>query len=77
MPSFTISCPADKWEDAKRWFLLAAPNQTLNEGEANLTDNDWIRHKILLMVKGQIVKGKRIEQESKAVSPVDDAFTIT
>ena len=76
MPNFTISCPANKWEDAKRWFLLSAPNQTLEEGEANLSDNDWIKHKILLMVKSQIVKGKRIEQEAEAVSPVDDAFTI-
>jgi len=76
MPSFTINCPADKWPDAKRYFLLAAPNQTLNEGEANLSDDDWIKHKILLMIKGIVVKGKRIEQEEQTQQPVDDAFTI-
>ena len=76
MPSFTITCPADKWEDVKRWFLLASPNQTLNEGEANLSDNDWIKAKILLGVKAHIVRGKRLEAEQEAVEPIDDAFTI-
>ena len=76
MPKFTINCPDDKWEDAKKYILLAAPNQTLNEGEANLSDNDWIKLKILLMMKGLVVTGKRMEQEERASQPIDDAFTI-
>ncbi len=77
MPKFTINCPDDKWEDAKKYFLLAVPNQTLNESEANLSDNDWIKLKILLMVKGLVANGMRIEKEEQAQEPIDDAFTIT
>lgn len=76
MPNFTITCPADKWEEAKKYFLLASPNQTLEEGEEQLSDNDWIKKKILLMVKSQVVMGKRMEQEQQAQQPIDDAFTI-
>lgn len=76
MPSFTITCPADKWEDAKKWFLLDAPNQTLNTDEANLSDNDWIKSKILYDVKAHIVRGKKIEHDQETQQPTDDAFTI-
>ena len=62
-----IDLPDTKWIDYKRWFLLSSPNQTLEPGEANLSDNDWIKHKIILMIRGQVLSGKRIEQEAAQV----------
>lgn len=76
MPSFTINCPAAKWPQARGYFLKGAPNQTLESGNP-LSDDDWIKHKILLMVKGQVVRGMRMEQEEQATRPTDDAFTIS
>ena len=77
MPSFIISCPAAKWPQVKAYFLKAAPNQTLGEGEEQLSDDDWIKRKILLMVKSQVIKGMRMEQEEETVQPTDDALTIS
>jgi len=85
MPSFTINCPADKWPERRRLFLKGAPNQLidtseyekLSEEEKVISDNKWISHKILLMVKGVVAKGFRIEQEEQEVQFTDDAFTIT
>jgi len=76
MPSFTINCPVEKWPQARAYFLKSAPNQT-EDSDTPLSDDDWIKHKILLMVKGQVVKGMRMEQEEQAQKPVDDAFTIS
>jgi hypothetical protein len=42
-----------------------------------MSDNEWIKYKILLMVKSRIIKGKKIEQEEQSQQPIDDAFTIT
>ena len=77
MPQFTINCPPDEWEEEKRYFLLGAPNQTLGPGEANLSDNEWIKQKLLLLAKSPGARGRKIEQEEQAQPPTDSAFTIT
>ena len=77
MPSFTISCTTVKWDEVKPFILLAAPNQTLEPGEPNLSDNDWIKHKFLLMVKSLVIKGKNIARDNAELPLEDDAFTIT
>ena len=52
---------------------LAAPNQTLGDGEANLTDGQWIKYKIMLMIKNQVIKGQdiRISAEIAAIVAAD------
>ena len=76
MPSFTISCSTEKWNTVKPYILLAAPNQTTNPGEANLSDNDWIKYKFLQMVQNLVVQGKTIARDNANAELKDDAFTI-
>ncbi len=77
MPSFTISCSTAKWNEVKPYILLAAPNQTLEPGEANLSDNNWIKYKFLLLIKGLVTKGKHVAREQAQNPFEDDAFTIS
>lgn len=75
MPEFTIKCSADKWPAVRENFLRAAPNQTL-ESNNPMSEDDWIKHKILLMAKGQVVRGKRMKQEEEASKPTEEDLTI-
>lgn len=78
MPSFTINCSAADWPRAKELFLKGAPNQTTEANDpVPMTDDEWVEYKILLMVKNQVVRGLRIEQEEQAEQPADDFFTIS
>ena len=75
MPSFTITWPDDTFVQDKEDFLLAAPNQTLDRDEP-LTDNEWIKKKIVLMAKGQVMRGRRERIEAAMESPVEPMIEI-
>ena len=76
MATFTITWPDDTIEQDKLDFLLAAPNQTTGEDEENLTDLQWIKRKIILMVKGTVMQGRRMRQEAEAESLTEPEITI-
>jgi len=76
MPQFIINCSTEKWNEVKPYILLAVPNQTLNPDEANLSDNEWIKYKILMMVKNLVIRGKQIAANEASIPIEDDAFTI-
>ena len=59
MAQFTINWPNANITQDKEDFLRANPNQTLNEGEKNLTDLQWIKRKIALLILGQVERGAR------------------
>jgi len=65
MPSITISWPDDTYEQDRDDFLLAAPNQTL-DAETPLSDNLWVKKKIGLMISGEVMRGRRMRQETEA-----------
>jgi hypothetical protein len=71
----TFKIPAAKWPTYKKYFLIAYPNQTLNEGEANLTDNQWVKYRIKLFAKNAYRRGKRIEWEEQN-KPIYDPNVI-
>lgn len=67
--SFTI--PAAKWATYKKCFLLAYPNQSLNDGEAKLTDGQWVKYRIIMFAKNAYKRGQQIEFEQQQ-RPVPD-----
>jgi hypothetical protein len=60
MASMTITIPAEKWETYKEHFLNTYPNQT-TDSDNPLTDEQWIKRRILLFVKGAYTKSMNDE----------------
>lgn len=75
MPEITLTVPDTKWEEYKKYFLMAYPNQAENLSEP-LTDNQWIKHRIFLFAKGAYKRGKRQEFDEQN-EPVFDEEIIT
>lgn len=77
MPSVTFTIPNDKYEDYKKYFLIAYPNQT-NEPDdpVHMNDDQWIKHRIFLFAKNAYKRGKREEYESEN-EPTYDEDIIT
>lgn len=76
MPKFTIDWPNETFDQDKEDFLRVNPNQTLNEGEENLTDGQWIKRKIMLWLKGQVIRGRIERLESAREKPIEPEITI-
>ncbi|MHC4643804.1 MAG: hypothetical protein ACYS32_19345 [Planctomycetota bacterium] len=70
MPSVTLNIPTAKYTEYKKYFLLTHPNQT-----DDLTDDQWIKHRILLFAKGAYQKAKRVEWEEGGPIVDDDIIT--
>lgn len=64
-----------KWNDFKKYFLIIHPNQTLDTDNP-LSNDDWIRYRILLFARGSYEKGLTQEFE-KLNGPVFDTGIIT
>jgi hypothetical protein len=77
MPKFTIDWPNVNFAQDLKDFIRSNPNQTLGEGEENLSDGAWAKRKIILWLKGQVQKGaeKRLEEARQKVVAPD--ITIT
>ena len=67
----TFTVPDDKWEEYKKYFLIAYPNQTLDTDNP-LTDNQWIRYRTLLFAKGAYKRGKRQEFDEQNEPAFDE-----
>ena len=70
MHTITIEIPDADWPDYKKYFLLTHPNQTLEPGEENLSDDDWVDRKHLLFSQGSYEKGIRQEFEETTKPPI-------
>lgn len=58
------------WDTFKKYFLLTHPNQTLNSTSV-LTDDDWIKYRILLFTRGSYEKSFSQEFAENNKPPVD------
>jgi hypothetical protein len=70
MPSMTVTIPNDKYPTFKEYFLKTYPNQTEDIANplkfgytAPLTDDQWIKYRILLFLFNGYAKAKRTEWE--------------
>lgn len=75
MAAITLTIPGNKWDTFKRCFLLTHPNQTLNSDNV-LSDDDWVRYRILLFARGAYQKGLAREYE-ESNGPEFDKDIIT
>ena len=73
---FTLVWESDDLVQDKEDFLLAAPNQTL-EQETPLTDIQWIKKKIAMMTKGQVMRGRRERLEAAMETPTEPDIEVT
>jgi hypothetical protein len=75
MPSLIFTIPSEKYETFKKYFLIAYPNQTLDENDpVPMTDDQWIKHKIFLFIKNGYKHGKRQEYEEQNEPTYDDGI---
>ena len=71
-----IELPDGNLANYARWFLLARPNQTLDR-ETPLTTIEWVELSILQFIRGQVIKGKRMEDEANATPDnADDIVAV-
>jgi len=73
MAQIIITIPDDKYDEYKKYFLIAYPNQTTDEEDpVHMTDDDWMVHKINLMAKNAYRRGKQIENDELSKPVFDD-----
>ena len=75
MPSYTISMTNEEWIVAKPLMLLAAPNQ-LADQDPPVSNNDWIKKKLDLIINNWIGRGAQMQADAAAVEPEYPKFTI-
>lgn len=75
MAVIALTVPGNKWPDFVKYFVMVHPNQTL-DSTSPLSDNDWVRYRILLFARGAYEKGFTQEYEDLN-GPVFDADIIT
>jgi hypothetical protein len=68
MPSMTITIPAEKYDDFKKYFLLAHPNST------EMSDGAWIRACIKRMVRTTCLRGLQKEHEQTMPTVIEDSI---
>jgi len=77
MAQIIITIPDDKYDEYKKYFLIAYPNQTTDENDpVKMTDDEWMAHKINLMAKNAYRKGKQAESDEQ-IKPVFDDNIIS
>jgi hypothetical protein len=70
MPQMTITISPAKWATYKKYFLVVYPKQT------DESDDEWVKHKILMLVKGIYKKGLQMEHEAGPPTPDEDIVEI-
>lgn len=75
MPDITLHIPGNKYDAFKKYFLMVHPNQTL-DSDNPLSDDKWIKFRVLLFARGSYEKGFTQEYESLN-GPVFDTNIIT
>lgn len=76
MPKLIINWPDDNFAQDKEDFLRINPNQTTNKGEENLTDNQWIYRKIVLWIKGEVIRGQKERFAEAQQEPIGSEITV-
>lgn len=75
MAVIALTVPGNKWADFVKYFMMVHPNQTL-DSDNPLSDDDWVRYRILLFARGSYEKGFAQEFE-ELNGPVFDTNIIT
>lgn len=71
MPTIVLTIPGNKYDTFKRYFLLTHPNQTTN-GPNPISDDDWIRLRVLLFAQGAYIKALTAEHTQSNLPPIDN-----
>lgn len=72
MANFTITVPDPKLQDFKDGFLKVQPVPIGSDGNPTMTENQWIRHWILEVLRHNYRTGKQLLAQEAAVPVIDN-----